>query len=211
MLNIKVTNLAYSYIPESCCYVYIELYVTTDTVSYMHHTFCTIINRPRRSSHADSANICWTRYGHYQRRLNYVIPSTIALNTGSITPIESGYFQINEYHIENGCILILWVFGWPAMGSRVSRTPRASQSIWEYRFRLLGDGFKIKLMNISLYMCTYLHFSSCACTLPPVWVQSGPLLLQGENFGWFGVDQTETSNIDSAMAKVIYGELVHCL
>ena len=30
------------------------------------------------------------------------------------------------------------------MGSSVSWTPQASHSVWEYRFRLLGDGFKIK-------------------------------------------------------------------
>ena len=46
--------------------------------------------------------------------------------------------------IRNRCILILWVYWRPAMGSSGSRTPRASHSVWEYRFRLLGNGFKIK-------------------------------------------------------------------
>ena len=48
------------------------------------------------------------------------------------------------YCIENGCILILWVIWRPALGSGGSRTPGASLSVWEYRFRLLGNGFKIK-------------------------------------------------------------------
>ena len=46
--------------------------------------------------------------------------------------------------IRNGCILILWVHWRPAMGSSGCRTPRASHSVCGYRFRLLGDGFKIK-------------------------------------------------------------------
>ena len=46
--------------------------------------------------------------------------------------------------IENGCILILWVIWRSALGSGSGRTPGASLSVWEYRFRLLGNGFKIK-------------------------------------------------------------------
>ena len=46
--------------------------------------------------------------------------------------------------IENRCILILWVIWRPALGSGSSRTPGASLSVWKYRFRLLGNGFKIK-------------------------------------------------------------------
>ena len=36
------------------------------------------------------------------------------------------------------------MFWRPATGSSVSRTPLASQSIWGYQFRLLGDGLKLK-------------------------------------------------------------------
>ena len=50
---------------------------------------------------------------------------------------------LNDIYIENGCILILWVIWRPALGSGGSRTPGASLSVWEYRFRLLGNGFKI--------------------------------------------------------------------
>ena len=46
--------------------------------------------------------------------------------------------------MRNGCILILWVNWRPAMESSGSRTPQASHSVYGYRFRLLGDGFKIK-------------------------------------------------------------------
>ena len=41
-------------------------------------------------------------------------------------------------------MLILWVHWRPAIGSSGSRTPRASHSVYGYRFRLLGDRFKIK-------------------------------------------------------------------
>ena len=54
------------------------------------------------------------------------------------------YFHILLFGIRNRCILILWVFWRPAMGSSGSRTPRDSHSVSRYRFRLLGDGFKIK-------------------------------------------------------------------
>ena len=47
-------------------------------------------------------------------------------------------------HIRNGCILILWMNWRPAMGSGGSRTLGASLSVWGYRSRLLGNGFKIK-------------------------------------------------------------------
>ena len=52
--------------------------------------------------------------------------------------------QLVLFCIENGCILILWVIWRPALGSGGSWTPGASLSVWEYRFRLLGNGFKIK-------------------------------------------------------------------
>ena len=57
-----------------------------------------------------------------------------------IEPTDAQY----DNYVENGCILILWVIWRPALGSGGSRTPGASLSVWEYRFRLLGNGFKIK-------------------------------------------------------------------
>ena len=48
------------------------------------------------------------------------------------------------FYIRNGCILILWVNWRPAVRSGGSRTLGASLSVWEYRSRLLGNGFKIK-------------------------------------------------------------------
>ena len=54
------------------------------------------------------------------------------------------YNNISCCHIENGCILILKGVWRPAMGSRVSWIHRASLSICECRFRLLGDELKLK-------------------------------------------------------------------
>ena len=57
---------------------------------------------------------------------------------------------VSHFHllIENGCILILWDFWRPAMGSRVSWIPRLLKLSGDAGLnRLLGGGFKRKICH----------------------------------------------------------------
>ena len=98
-----------------------------------------------RLSPMQSVSCCFKGYYHHVRRSTFnKFPAVRCANSAKIICSENTRkFHALQY-IENGCILILWVIWRPALGSGGGRTPGASLSVWEYRFRLLGNGFKIK-------------------------------------------------------------------